>query len=85
MIKDLDEAKVWEAILDKCNGYDEQFTLEDSRKGGFLLLKRHQASHCYVCKCVHDKSNSFIFFKGKEESILLGYYCSQGKCRSNHG
>jgi len=71
IVKDLDEAKVWETVLDKCNGYNEQSTLEDSGKGGFLLLKRHQAGHCYVCNPAHDKSHSFIFFKGKEVSILL--------------
>jgi len=41
IVKDLDEAKVWEAVLDKYNGYNEQFTLGDSGKGRFLLLKRH--------------------------------------------
>jgi len=76
MVKDLDEGKLWEAILDKCKGYNEQFTLEEARKSRFLLLKRHKAGHCYVCNCVHDNSDSFIFFKGKEESVLLGCYHS---------
>jgi len=72
--KDLDEAKLWEAVVDKCDSYNEQFTIEESRKSRFLLLKRHQAGHFYVCNCVHDNSDSFIFFKGKEESVLLVNY-----------
>jgi len=78
-VKDLDEGKLWEGILDKCKGYDEQLKLEEAGKSGFLLLKRHKAGHCNVCNRVHNNSDSFIFFKGKEESVLLGCYCSQGK------
>jgi len=42
-------------------------------------LKRRKAGHCYVCNRIHNNSDSFIFFKGKEESVLLGCYHSWGK------
>jgi len=65
-IEDLDEDKLWNALLTKCEGYNQQFQFKQDTSSSFLTLERIHPGCCCICKRDHKSSESFIFFKGKK-------------------